>query len=253
MKDQWYKEMFANYARSYDKEIFVKGTVQECDFIEQEINHDKSKKILDIGCGTGRHSIELAGRGYQLTGIDLSNAQIEHAREKAQKTGVEIDFRIDDATSFKLSKKFDLALIICEGAFSLLETDELNYKVLENAYIHLNNGGKIILTCLNALFLIFNDANKFINENSQEGTKSSHENFDLKTFRMKSSLEIKDDNGKPMKLSCDERYYIPSEINWYLKTIGFGNIGIYPCKTGSFARKDGKLAAEYELLCVAEK
>jgi len=253
MKDQWYRELFANYARSYDKEIFVQGTSQECDFIEQEINLDKSKHILDIGCGTGRHAIELAGRGYQVTGIDISQAQIELARKKAQKAGVEVDFLLDDATSFSLDKKYDLALIICEGAFSLLETDELNFRVLENAYRHLKNGGKIILTCLNALFLIFNDANKLVNENSQEGTTSSNEDFDLKTFRMKSSLEIKDDDGKLMHLSCDERYYIPPEINWYLKTIGFKNIGIYPCKTGHFERRDGNLATEYELLAIAEK
>ncbi len=48
------------------------GTRGEVDFIEKEINFDKTKRILDIGCGTGRHAIELAKRGYNVTGIDLS-------------------------------------------------------------------------------------------------------------------------------------------------------------------------------------
>jgi predicted TPR repeat methyltransferase len=69
---QWYESLFENYAEKYDKEVYVQGTLGECDFIEQEISHDKSLKIIDIGCGTGRHSIELSKRGYAVTGIDLS-------------------------------------------------------------------------------------------------------------------------------------------------------------------------------------
>ena len=80
---QWYEELFANYAKKYDRESFVQGTIGECDFIEREINYNKATKILDIGCGTGRHSIELAKRGYQVTGIDLSESQLKRAKEKA--------------------------------------------------------------------------------------------------------------------------------------------------------------------------
>jgi len=57
---QWYEELFENYAETYDTEKFTKGTIGECDFIEKEINYDKTAKILDVGCGTGRHSIELS-------------------------------------------------------------------------------------------------------------------------------------------------------------------------------------------------
>ncbi len=57
---QWYEELFENYALKYDNEVFTKGTIGECDFIEQEINYNKRAKILDIGRGTGRHSRELA-------------------------------------------------------------------------------------------------------------------------------------------------------------------------------------------------
>jgi cyclopropane fatty-acyl-phospholipid synthase-like methyltransferase len=53
----WYKDLFENYARAYDKESFTQGSIGEVDFIEQEINFDKSKKILDLGCGAGRHAI----------------------------------------------------------------------------------------------------------------------------------------------------------------------------------------------------
>jgi len=79
---QWYELLFENYGIKYDKENFTRGTAGECDFIEKEIRHDRSVRIIDIGCGTGRHSIELAKRGYNVTGIDLSESLLERAREK---------------------------------------------------------------------------------------------------------------------------------------------------------------------------
>ncbi len=94
---QWYESLFENYARKYDKEPYVQGTAGECDFIEEEIGRDKSLKIIDIGCGTGRHAIELTKRGYNVTGIDFSGNQIKRAREKAEEAGVRIDFQIQDA------------------------------------------------------------------------------------------------------------------------------------------------------------
>ena len=80
---QWYEKLFENYAEQYDKESFTQGTIGECDFIEKELNYDKSLRVIDIGCGTGRHTIELTKRGYSVTGIDLSEAQLKRAREKA--------------------------------------------------------------------------------------------------------------------------------------------------------------------------
>ena len=70
-KKQWYELLFEDYAQKYDQECYTQGTQGECDFIEKELRCDKSLRILDIGCGTGRHSVELSRRGYQVTGIDL--------------------------------------------------------------------------------------------------------------------------------------------------------------------------------------
>ncbi len=58
-KSQWYEVVFENFGNKYDQQVFTQGTIGECDFIEKELNRDNSLKLLDVGCGTGRHSIEL--------------------------------------------------------------------------------------------------------------------------------------------------------------------------------------------------
>ena len=83
MKKQWYEALFEDYGHKYDNESFTQGTQGECDFIEKESGSNKSLKILDVGCGTGRHSVELAKRGFDITGIDLSESQLRLAKEKA--------------------------------------------------------------------------------------------------------------------------------------------------------------------------
>jgi len=72
---------FENYSNNYDKEFYVQGTSGECDFIEEELNYNKKIWIIDVGYGTGRHSIELSKRGYSITGIDFSESQLNKAKK----------------------------------------------------------------------------------------------------------------------------------------------------------------------------
>ena len=132
--------------------LFTQGTLGEVDFIEAEAGGDRRKKILDIGCGTGRHAVELAKRGYEVTGLDLSETQLRKARTKAAEAGVKVEFIRADARNFRLGRKFDLAIMICEGAFPLMETDEMNFQILKNITRALKPDGKLIFTTLSALF-----------------------------------------------------------------------------------------------------
>jgi len=251
---QWYESLFENYAEKYDKEVYVQGTLGECDFIEQEIAHDKSLRIIDIGCGTGRHSIELAKRGYQITGIDLSESQLKRAREKAKEQRVEIDFQKHDARNLPFEGEFDLAIMLCEGGFSLMETDEMNFEILKNATKALKDKGKFIFTTLNGLFPLFHSVKEFYESAAQEG-KSACKNcsFDLMTFRDHNTVAFEDDAGNKKELTCNERYYVPSEITWLLNSLGYKKIDIFGAKLGAFSRKDKLTTGDFEMLVVAEK
>ena len=251
---QWYETLFENYGQKYDTEIFVRGTLGECDFIEQEIGFNKSLKILDVGCGTGRHSIELSKRGYNLTGIDLSDSLLEKAREKAEKQNLTIVFLKHDARNLPFINEYDLAIMLCEGAFPLMETDEMNYEILRNVTKSLKQHGKIIFTTLNGLFPLYHSVEKFHASTSEEGNATYRSNtFDLMTFRDHNITEFEDDDGNKKELKCNERYYVPSEITWLLKSLGYNKIEIFGAKLGAFSRTDILTTEDFEMLVVAEK
>jgi len=247
---KWYEELFENYAEGYDREAFTQGTLGEVDFIEAEAGGDRRKKILDVGCGTGRHAVELAKRGYEVTGLDLSETQLGKARAKAAEAGVKVKFIRADARNFRLGRKFDLAIMICEGAFPLMETDEMNFQILKNITLALKPDGKLILTTLSALFPLFHSVKDFLNA---AGQKSKENSFDLITFRDHSRLEIADDDGRLKTLVCDERYYTPSEITWLLKSLGFRTVAIHGVTLGKFSRADALTTDDFEMLVIAER
>ena len=251
---QWYESLFENYARTYDSEIFTQGTIGECDFIEKEINYDKSLKIVDIGCGTGRHSIELTKRGYKVIGIDLSESQLECAKEKAEAINLQIDFQKHDARNLLFKNEFDLAIMLCEGGFSLMETDEMNFEILKNVSESLRQSSKLIFTTLNGLFPIYNSVEKFCAAAKEEKNATYTGNtFDLMTFRDHNLTTIEDDLGNKKELECNERFYIPPEITWLLKTLNFKKIDIYGAKLGAFSRNDKLITEDFEMLIIAEK
>lgn len=253
MKNAWYEVLFRNYANRYEDESFTKGTTGEVDFIESEIHRDRSKLILDIGCGTGRHAIELAKRGYKVTGIDLSESMLNKARQNASQAGVQVTFIQKDARKLDFQEKYDLVEMICEGGFSLMETDEMNFDILRGAVQALKPGGRFLFTTLNGLFPLFHSVKDFINENSAGGSVSKANTFDLMTLRDHSEYEFTDDNGNTQTITCNERYYLPSEITWLLKSLNMRNITMLGCQIGDWSHSRELTTNDYEMLVIADK
>jgi cyclopropane fatty-acyl-phospholipid synthase-like methyltransferase len=249
---EWYESLFANFAASYDKEPFTQGTVGEVDFVERELGGDKAKRILDIGCGTGRHDVELAKRGYRVTGFDLSEAQLRSAKKKAAAAGVDVDFQRRDATLPHFTQEFDAALMFCEGAFPLMATDEKNYAILVHAAAALRPRGKLLLTTLSALYPLFHSVKDFL-DRAVSTLEAGEMTFDLMTFRERAKSTFTDDAGQSREIETNERYYAPSEISWLLKAVGFAKVDVFGCHLGEFSRAHALSPDDFEMLVVAEK
>jgi 2-polyprenyl-3-methyl-5-hydroxy-6-metoxy-1,4-benzoquinol methylase len=82
-KSTW-EEFFDAHAPIYEDNVFTKNTIREVDFLIEELSLPPAGSILDVGCGTGRHSIELARRGYSVNGLDLSREMLGRAAASAE-------------------------------------------------------------------------------------------------------------------------------------------------------------------------
>jgi len=201
MNPDWYKEFFEEMGIEYEDYPFTQNTENEVGWMIKEYLTSPEMKILDVGCGTGRHAINLATRGYKnITAIDLSPGMIKAARETAKKKNAQVDFQLGDARELPFENKFDAALCLCEGAFGLLENDTENYKVLKAVHKSLKKHGIFILTTLN----LFRDAK-----------------FDPMTCRVECEMEIIGKDGKKKTLICSDRSYTFPELKWVLEQLGF--------------------------------
>ena len=241
-KGMW-EAFFDAHAPVYDEMDFTKNTVAEVDFLLEELSLKQGASILDIGCGTGRHAIELAKRGYVVTGIDVSARMLAKAAEKAKAAGVKVNLIRADATQFRLPRKYDGAICLCEGAFGLLghRDDPLNQplSILSNISRSLTPRAKAVFTVLNGMFMI----RKFKNKDVADGR------FDPLT--MVESSECAPQEGLP-PIAVRERAFVPTELVLLCRLAGMSVLNIWGGTAGNWGRRTIDLD-EIELMVVARK
>ncbi|NLE14546.1 MAG: methyltransferase domain-containing protein [Spirochaetales bacterium] len=253
MADPWYVSLFKNYAHHYDNESFTQGTIGECDFIEQELGCDKSLKVLDVGCGTGRHTIELSKRGYSVTGIDLSEAQLRRAKEKAEQENLNIQFLQADARNLDFESRFDAAIMLCEGGFCLMETDEENEAILTSIARSLKDDALLIFTALNGLFALTHPLAEFYENVEDAGSVCAQNHFDAISMRDENTTTFIDDDLEKHTIHSTERFYVPSEIQTMLGRLGFSSVEFFGATLGSFSREKELSSDDFEMLVVAKR
>lgn len=244
MTDDVWREFFDSFAPQYMNEVFTTDSVREAAFLVELLELPSGSSILDIGCGTGRHAVELAMAGYAVTGLDISEGMLREARTAAESAGAELELVRADATSFDFGRAFDAAVCLCEGSFGLLGGDDAfahDAAVLACAFAALRPGAPFVLTLLNGLRMI-RDATP---DQVERGA------FDPATLSQSFEMEWQAEDG-PRRVPIRERGYVPSELVLLCRTAGFDVEHVWGGTAGAWGRRPVELD-EMEIMIVLRK
>jgi SAM-dependent methyltransferase len=156
LSKEWYKEWFSN---KYYLELYKHRDEREAtdliNLIQRSINVEYGGKVLDVCCGSGRHSIEFAKRGFDVMGFDLSEyliGQAKKMKDELTEKNLRLKFFIKDMRKFNFGKSIDVAINIF-SSFGYFESDPENFKVFKNVHSSLKKNGYFVFDFLNERFL----------------------------------------------------------------------------------------------------
>jgi len=225
--------------------VFTKNTEAEIELLIDELRLPPGASIIDIGCGTGRHSIGLALKGFRVTGIDISKSMLSIAESKKNSLGAAVDFICTDAKDYFSDRLFDAAICLCEGAICLVGSEddpfERDLHVLKNINRSLKSGAKLVLNVLNSIRLLRSITDQDIVDGK----------YDILSLVEITEMDIEKD-GVKQQIKVRERGYTPPELKRILELAGFYVEHIYGGTAGAWNRELPKLD-EYELMAIARK
>jgi ubiquinone/menaquinone biosynthesis C-methylase UbiE len=149
----WFDAVADYLGPAYLRNAFTKGTEQEVEFLVDALALQPGMRVLDVGCGPGRHALALARRGYEVVGVDHSAEFVRLGREAADAEGLGVTFEELDVRDLDRPGEFDVTICLCQGGFGLLggrdETD-----VFGRVARTLRSGGALAVSAFSAAFAV---------------------------------------------------------------------------------------------------
>lgn len=177
----WFNPIAAFLGPAYLRNAFTMGTDQEVGFLVDALGLEPGMRVLDVGCGPGRHSVALARRGITAHGVDLSPEFVRLARDAA--SGLPATFDVLDVRDLAFGAEFDAAICLCQGGFGLLggEDDE---GIVPRIAAAVRPGGGLAVSAFSAYFAVrwLEDGDTF--------DPSTGVNHEVATLRNVESAEI---------------------------------------------------------------
>jgi len=149
----WFLPIARFLGPAYLRNAFTKGTEQEVDFLVAELGLDPGQRVLDVGCGPGRHALALARRGFDVVGVDLSPDFLTLAGDAAAAEGLGARFEVGDVRELAYESVFDAAICLCEGGFGLLGGWD-DAAVIERIVRAVIPGGVIAVSAFSSYFAL---------------------------------------------------------------------------------------------------
>jgi SAM-dependent methyltransferase len=220
---------------AYLRYSFTKGTIGEVDTLVELAGLDSSSVALDVGCGPGRHALELASRGVSVVGVDISSTFVDLATEAASAQGQDrTRFVVGDARALIDEDavppgSFDLVYSLCQGAFGLTAGPgavvepgiELDEPVLAGMAAAVRPGGSVIVSAFSAYFQL-----RFADDGDR---------FDADLGVNAEDTVVRDPDGVERAASLWTTCYTPRELRLLARTVGLEPVAVHGVTPGRYS------------------
>jgi SAM-dependent methyltransferase len=232
--DHWFEPLADHLGRAYLRYSFTKGTEQEVDFLVDVLGLRPGDRVLDVGCGPGRHAHALGRRGIGVVGIDIAQRFVDLAAADAP---AGVTFRRLDARRLDYDRAFDAAVSLCQGAFGLVGPGH-DVDVLAGMSRAVRSGGPIALSAFSSYFQV--------RYPQDEGR------FDVATGVHHERTTLRSEDGRALDADLWTTCYTPRELRLLVESVGLTVEAVWSVEPGRYARADPTVETP-ELLVVAHR
>lgn len=229
---------FEKYAEYYDLIYQDKDYEAECDFLEEifrKYSINPVKTILDAGCGSGRHTVPMAKRGYDMEGFDLSEVMLKRAKKYAKNENItNLDLHVMDLCNFQINKKFDTCICMFAVMGYLTKTHDI-LKTLSNIRKHLKDNSLFTFDFWNGLAVLRilpSDRAKIMEDGRRRVIRIVEPELDALNHICKVHYRLVIIENDRIVDEVEEthvvRFYFPQEMTHYLEDAGFEVLKVCP-------------------------
>jgi len=204
----------------------ISNAVDEIDKVSKLLAIGPKDLILDLCCGIGRHSLELARRGYQVTGVDRTRGYLDKARKQAKKESLDIEFVQGDMRFFSRPSAFDIVISMFTS-FSYFEDPQEDKRVIKNVFESLKIGGSFIIQMHGKETMAKMFKEKDWNENKDDGVIVLEERKVSQNWSWMENRWIMLKGNERIENKISHRLYAGLEIAALLRDCGFNRVNVY--------------------------
>lgn len=240
----WFRALADHMGPAYERYSFTKGTEQEVAALIEMLDLSPGQRVLDVGCGTGRHSRALAGLGFEVVGVDISPRFVELANERA---GPNERYLLADARSLHFDAEFDAVISLCQGAFGLtggpgaddtLPLRELDEPIMAGIACGLKPGGRAAVSAFSAYFQL------------RHG--DAPDEFDARLGVNHEHTEVRDEHGRAADAELWTTCFTPRELRLLARIAGLTPLTVFGVTPGDYGVREPS-TDEPEFLLLVER
>lgn len=229
-QENWLDDFFGPDLASFHRDISPSITRKQVDFVLEKTCIRQGASVLDVCCGFGRHSLELARRGFEVVGIDRNETYLAEAKRLAEQENLTAEFMQIDVRELALERRFDLAINLWTS-FGYYD-DAANASIIEKIGQCLAIGGNFLIELDNRDWYVRHFSPR-IWLPQQEGVIVLQEReFDIETSVLRMMWTFLEHGKVTKRVPYNVRYYSCHELVALLKNAGFADIEVLPDMRG---------------------